>query len=195
MQSIIKKSALAALILSASPAFAGPFLGAALDRTSTEFKDIKDGTGYSVLGGYQTESETFPLFVEASYYDSGKLKLKDSGGLAFSYTGPQIFVGGALKVGESFIWLKGGYYSFDGKTSVPGDSVSESINGLSLGIGFDWMVSKELGLRLGIETPMKVDSAPGLTQAEVDSVGGTKKDKQLSVIQLGLVWRPTFGAK
>ncbi|MDP3858003.1 MAG: outer membrane beta-barrel protein [Stagnimonas sp.] len=192
----ICKSTLAALLLSATPAFAGPFLGAALDRTSSEYSDVKDGTGYSVLGGYQTSSTSFPLFVEASYYDSGKLKLKDSGGLGFSYSGPQLFVGGALKLGESsFLWLKGGYYSFDGKTSYQGDSVSDSLSGLSLGVGFDWMFSKQLGLRLGIETPMKVDNAPGLTEEEVAALGGTKKEKQLSVIQFGLVWRPVFGAQ
>ena len=182
----------AALMLCSSSLFAGPFLGAALDHTSTVYSNIKDSSGYSILGGYESDSATFPLFLEASYYDSGKLKVKDSGGLSFSYSGPQVFAGGGFKSPSgSLAWLKVGYYSFDGKTAVADiGSVSGSTKGLTLGVGFDWHFSPEVALRLGIETPMKVDSTPGISQADAEANGITKEEKQLSVLQLGLVWRP-----
>lgn len=191
------KGALAALLLTAAPAFAGPFVALTGTSTTSEYKDVNRGIGFALSGGYQ--AETSPLFVEAEYFNGGKQKIDDfdDGSTALrggelKYNGFQGFVGASMKFGgDSRGWLKGGYYSFDGKlsadeardngTSVFGVSSKGSSKGLTLGVGFDWMFANSFGLRGDIETPFKVDSTPGLQTGEKG---------QLTVLRLGVVWRP-----
>ncbi|MES2883467.1 MAG: outer membrane beta-barrel protein [Pseudomonadota bacterium] len=175
-------------ICTPSPALAAPFVSGSLARTSTKFDDVKDGTGFSLAAGYEVDRfGAFPLFFEGSYYDSGKLKVDDSGGLRLSYDGFQAFGGIALKLGNddgSRVWAKVGYYSLDGKISDGSDSASEKTTGLSFGFGGDWMFSKQIGARFELEQPTKVKAFPGL------SIDGTSA---LSIVKIGLVWRPQFG--
>lgn len=197
MLSMFKKSALAVLMLSVTPAFAGPFIAATGTSTTSEYKDVNRGIGFALSGGYQ--AETNPMFVEVEYFNGGSQKIDDydDGSTALQggklkYSGFQGFVGASMKLGtESRAWLKGGYYSFDGKVTADevtsgGITVTDvsskgSSSGLSLGLGFDWMFAPSFGLRGEIETPFKVDSAPGLDSGE---------DGQLTIIRLGVVWRP-----
>ncbi|MDP3858002.1 MAG: outer membrane beta-barrel protein [Stagnimonas sp.] len=189
----LRSSAVVTLALWAGSATAGPFVAATPTITSSEYEDLKNAYGYAVSAGYQLDQ--LPLFVEGEYYDSGKLKAKDSDpqvdNLSLQYDGFQVFAGGSGRLGgESRAWLKGGYYSFDGKLKA--DSLggapfasSDKTSGFSLGVGIDWMFSHWLGARFEIETPFKAKSLPGLSNDE---------KKQLSIIRLGLVWRPAMGA-
>ncbi len=167
----------------AATAHADPFVSGSLARTSTKFKNVKDGTGYSLAGGYSFDSLAFPIFVEASYYDSGTMKVKDMD-VKLTYDGIQAFGGVAFKLGGSgsLVWFKGGYYSFDQKASGSVVSDSEKGSGATLGLGADWMFARSVGARFEIETPFKVNS--------FNSNGSGKT--QLSIIKIGLVWRPRF---
>lgn len=167
----------------ATATHADPFLSANLARTTTKYDDVKVGTGYSLAAGYSFDSLAFPVFIEGSLYDSGKLKVKDSGGIKLKYDGFQGFGGVALKLGNtgSRLWGKAGYYVLDGKISSGDASASEKSNGITLGLGGDWMFAGSVGARFEIETPFKVKSIPGL---------GSDEKTQLSIIKVGLVWRP-----
>ncbi len=165
---------------------AAPFVSGSLALTSTKYDDVKDGTGFSLAGGYEVdEFGKFPVFVEGSYYDSGNLKVKDSGGIRLSYDGFQLFGGVALKqkAGNSRVWAKVGYYSLDGKVSDGSTSGAEKTTGLTFGLGGDWMFSEQFGARFEIEQPTKVKAIPGFNSDETTS---------LSIIKVGLVWRPDF---
>lgn len=201
MKSMLRSGVCAALLFAGQTAFAGPYVAATGAITSTKYNDIKDGLGASLSAGYQLD--TSPLFVEASYYNSGRLKIDDySGpegslrGARLSYSGGQAFLGASLPLmGGSRVWIKGGYYLLDGKLradevnngseSVSDPSFSSNSNGFSAGIGLDWMFSRDFGFRADVETPFKVDTTPGLP-------GGPKS--QLSIVRLGFVWRPTLGS-
>ena len=167
----------AALSLCASaPASAGPFASASYAHTSMEYSDVGRGHGVSLSAGFQGDS--LPIFVEAEYFNSGKMDyefLSDDVGV--EYTGFKAYLGYALALGPSWMWLKGGGYSLDGK--IPGYT-SEKLSGLSLGVGFDWMFTSSVGLRLEVDTPFKVDPLPGQPYDE---------ETQLSTIKVGLVWR------
>ncbi|MES2683190.1 MAG: outer membrane beta-barrel protein [Pseudomonadota bacterium] len=184
--------AAASVLLSVPVAHADPFVAATFARTSTEFEDVKDGNGFAFSAGY--ELPQVPIFFEGEYYTSGQMKADNDpdfpelDDLRVSYRGILGYVGYALKLnGGSRLWLKGGYYSIKGKTSLDGDSVSEKDANFTLGLGGDWMFSEQIGLRAEIETPFKVKSAPGLDLEEKDR-------SQLSIIRVGLVWRPKLAS-
>ena len=184
-------AAAASVLVSVPVAHAEPFVAATFARTSSEFNDVKDGNGIALSAGY--ELPQLPIFFEGEYYSSGTMKIDNDPSapqfddLRVSYRGILGYVGYALKLsGGSKVWLKGGYYSLKGKTSLDSDSVSEKDANFTLGLGGDWMFSEQIGLRAEIETPFKVKSAPGLDLDEKDR-------SQLSVIRIGLVWRPQFG--
>ena len=172
----------------ATSAQAAPFAAANLALTSTKYDDVKNGTGFSLVGGYEVdEFGLFPVFVEGSFYDSGKMKVEDTGGIELTYKGYQVFGGVALKLAKdsgSRVWGKLGYYSLDGKVSDGVDSAKEKLTGLSFGLGADWMFSEQLGARFEIEQPTKVKSIPGFNVDEKTA---------LSIVKIGLVWRPRFG--
>lgn len=184
-------AALASFSMLATPATAAPYAAANLALTSTKYDDVKNGTGFSLVGGYEIdEFGMFPVFVEGSHYDSGKLKVDDTAdlqGIRLSYQGYQVFGGVALKLAKdsgSRVWGKVGYYSLDGKVSDGSDSAEEKLTGLSFGLGADWMFSRQLGARFEIEQPTKVKSIPGFNVDETTA---------LSIVKIGLVWRPSFG--
>lgn len=162
---------------------ADPFVSGSLARTSTKFNNIKDGTGFSLAGGYSFDSLRYPVFIEGSYYDSGTMKVKDQD-VKLSYDGIQVYGGVAYKLpnGGSMVWGKAGYYSLDQKATGSLVSGSEKGSGITLGLGGDWMFSGSLGARFEIETPFKVKSF---------NDNGSGKT-QLSIIKIGLVWRPHF---
>lgn len=185
-------SVLLAAACCATSAAAGPFLAATATATSSEYEDVNNGYGYVASVGYQLDN--FPLFLEAEYYDSGDLDIDDGFGMVggrLQYQGGLVYLGASGKLsGNSRVWLKAGYYQFDGKLhadSVNGVplSTTEEINGYSLGVGIDWLLNRSFGLRAEIETPMDVKSIPGLPGDE---------SGQLSVIRLGFVWRPDFSS-
>ena len=173
---------------------ADPFIAGSLNMTSSEFKNVKSGTGFTLAAGY--ELPQFPIFVEGEYYTSGQMKVDDDPNfpelddLKISYRGFLGNIGYAFKLNNSSrVWLKGGYYSLKGKSSADGDSITEKDSGFTLGAGGDWMFSKQIGLRAEIETPFKVKTLPGS-----DGFVEEKDERsQLSILRIGLVWRPFGG--
>lgn len=193
----LRLGALAVLAVCAGPSAAEPFIAVTGTSTTTKYEEIKRSFGYAVSAGYQADQ--LPLFIEGEYYGSGSLKLDDYNdgstslfGGRSKYNGFQVFVGGAGRLTPTTVaWLKGGYYNFDGKFHLDGGSFNgqgfgetntkSTESGLSLGIGIDWMAFNSVGFRAEIETPFKVNTTPGLDSGN---------DSQLSIIRLGLVWRP-----
>jgi hypothetical protein len=174
------KPALAAALLCLSGrAIAEPILSVTYANTTTKYSDVKAGSGFATSLGYQFAPVR--IFVEGEYYQSGKMDYEFSPGDGVKYTGGKGFVGYGFRAGAWRFWLKGGYYSLEGKTAYG----SKTDTGFTLGTGADWLFLKDFGLRIDLDTPFGVDPGPGL-----DSDG---EHTQLSVIKIGLVWRPTFG--
>ena len=201
MNLMLRSGVCAMLLFAGQPASAGPFLAATGTSTTTEYSDIKRGVGFAVSAGYQLD--TLPLFVEGEYYSGGKLKIEDGQDLqgnalrggSLKFRGFQGFAGASLPIGsDARVWAKGGYYQFDGKfradeVSGGGSTFTDvrssgNSRGLTLGAGLDWMFLRDLGLRAEVETPMKVDLVPG---------SGSDETMQLTIIRLGVVWRPGSG--
>lgn len=201
---MLRIAGLAGLLLVAPATQATPFLGAGTTGSASKIEELKPAAGFLVHGGYQFDDLSLPLFFEAQYYDSGKVKFDDEDIDAhFRYSGPIAYAGIAIPTGRvGFFWLKAGYHYLKGESVVPSagsgvgkTSLSDSKGGLALGAGYDWMFIPELGIRFALQLQRSVDSLPGLPEEVEGDAGFEKENVDLVTAHLGLIWRPRLASK
>lgn len=163
---------------------AGPYFGASgLYAERPAYSNVDGSFGGKVYAGYRFAS---PVFIEASYLDTGKADVKDTdpeGKLKFSgYTlGAGYFA--ALSPRGSGVWVRGAYYNGDSKGYLDGysGSVKQSTSGLDIGTGGQWKFNDWVGLRFEYEV---------LIQPKDFS-----DDKNVNLLSMGLVFEfPTTPA-
>lgn len=145
------KAIAACALLSISPlSHAEPYLGIAGAASEySGYNNVNHGFGFNGFGGYRFES--IPLMVEAGYLDTGTNTADDFYGFGtpakFSFKGEQFFLGYFGRVGRqgSGWYAKAGY--FTGKNREKTMDLSANDNGFAWGAGFDWMFTRNLGLR------------------------------------------------
>ncbi len=145
---------------------AGPYIAGGATVSKRDYADIDDSTGWRALAGYRFE--TMPLFLEATYMDTGDADIDPLPGaltgVQLTYEGLQFGIGygAVLSPLGSMLWLKGGYYTGDAIGKVPRGSIpqdlslsgeiKQSTSGATLGFGGVWKVTPWVGLRADFET-------------------------------------------
>lgn len=180
---------LGALVLSGAVQ-AGPYFGGAGLMSEREgYEDLDRAEGAKAFLGYRFDD--VPLMLELSYLDAGDAEIADTGEATLGYSGLQFSAGwfGKLSPTGSGVWVKGGYYSGDSEVTdtsgflggVPGETYEQSTNGLAVGLGGDWKVTRWVGLRFELE---------GLL-----GVKDFANDENLTSYSLGLVFEFPNGSR
>lgn len=133
---------------------AGPYFGASgLYAERPAYSNVDGSFGGKIYAGYRFSS---PVFVEASYLDTGKADVNDTapeGKLKFSgYTlGAGWFA--ELSPSGSGYWVRGAYYNGDSQAYLDGysGSVKQSTSGVEVGAGGQWKFNDWVGLRFEYE--------------------------------------------
>lgn len=165
---------------------AGLYVGGAGSMSQYEYENVDDATGFTAFAGYRPES--LPLMVELAYTDFGDHDISGAGAtIGFSGVRGSIGYFGRLSPTGSGVWIKGGYYSGDAEGELSGfGSDEQSSSGFTWGLGGDWKVTPNIGLRLDLESYMGVKDFNGYPTL------GNESD--VTVISLGLVLElPTRG--
>lgn len=135
--------------------------GSALYVDRPEYHNVDSSAGGKAFFGFRFD-DRLPLFVEASYLDTGKADIDpdyyvlDDTSLRFrGYTlGAGLFL--PLTREGSGVWLRGDYYGGDTKVQDPLGSDTQSASGGGLGIGFNWKFNDWVGLRLEYQALFRV---------------------------------------
>jgi hypothetical protein len=177
----------AALLISAAASAApmyGPYAGISGTLAFPNYDDAKNPKGYQAFAGYQFGN---PLFLEASYLDTGKADIDAYDGASqdtsLKYKGASVGIGLAQVSRDEQVrlWVLGNYY--DGKStlnypagSIPGDPLrterfKEDASGASLAFGGDFNVGDFVGMRVRIERMFDVKDSASDEDLMIASVG------------------------
>lgn len=159
---------LSPMICEASTVYAG---GAGLYATRPDYSDVNASTGGKAMLGMRFSP--VPLFIEASYLDTGKADVDDSGGLSLRFSG---FTLGAGLFGQVTPQGSGGFLGvayYDGKTKLagPGGSVDQNATGFSLSLGLVYKFNDWIGIRGDVETLFDVKDFAYDKKIDTYSVG------------------------
>jgi OmpA-OmpF porin, OOP family len=187
------KSAVIAIALGAS-VFALPaaaqvnmssvYVGATVGQA--EFKDACSGvsvscddkdTAWRLLAGYQINRN---FAVEVGYHDLGEAKASAGGvNASIKATAWELLGVGILPIANQFsaYGKLGVYYAKSEGTSNVGASADETNTGLTWGVGAQWDVIRNLGLRLEWQQYRDVGG---------ESLGG---EDPINVLSIGAIWR------
>ncbi|HEY0915615.1 MAG TPA: outer membrane beta-barrel protein [Solimonas sp.] len=172
-----------------SAANAGVYVGAAGSMTQYEYDNVDDATGFTAFAGFRSES--LPLMFEVAYADFGDHDITDDPGVSIGFSGMRASAGyfGRLSPTGSGVWIKGGYYKGDSEGKAAGLGSDElSSSGFTWGVGGDWKITRNLGLRLDLESYMGVKDFNGYP-VSLDN------ESDVTVISLGLVFElPSRGS-
>ena len=135
--------------------------GSALYVDRPDYDNVESSAGGKAFFGFRFDP--LPLFVEASYLDTGKADidpdyyvLEDTSLRFRGYTlGAGLFL--PLTREGSGVWLRGDYYGGVTKVQDPLGSDTESASGGGLGIGFNWKFNDWVGLRLEYQALFRVN--------------------------------------
>lgn len=147
----------------------GPYVGVSGTLGFPDYTEADRPKGYQAFVGYQFAN---PLFVEASYLDTGKANIAAYPGASeetsLEYKGASYGIGLAQVFWDEQVrlWVLGSYY--DGKSkldypagSIPGqplrsERLKENASGGSLAFGGDFNLTSYFGLRVRIERMFEV---------------------------------------
>lgn len=137
----------------------------------SKYKDVDDGTAYRIFGGYRATD--IPLYVEAQYFDSGKMDIDDIGNVKLQFDGWTASVGYRVVLGDSGsdLILKGGGYVEDSEAKGPGGSVKDDRSGGQIGIGGNWMFTPNLGLNFDVQILFGVEDFANREDLTIATVG------------------------
>ncbi|WP_366514991.1 outer membrane beta-barrel protein [Solimonas terrae] len=166
-------SLLAGLFLLPAAAHAGVpyFGGSGVYAERPAYNDINGSFGGKVFAGYRFEP--VPIFLEASYLDTGKADIDDTGGATLNFSGYTLGAGYffPLSPSGSGFWLRGAYYDGHTKVALDGDSAKISASGFEIGFGGDWKFNDWVGLRFEIEDLLQTKDFADNENVEVGSIG------------------------
>lgn len=150
-------STLAAVSVSASAQDSGFYVGAGAGITSFDACDDLVGLGLTSCDDEDTgikvyAGKTFtPNFAaEVGWVDLGEITATGPGGTAtLGVDGFQIAALGLLPVNPQIsFFVKGGLYMWDLSASGPGGSLSDDGSDFMFGLGMNWNLARQLGLRV-----------------------------------------------
>lgn len=133
-------------------AYAGSYAGGGLGLSQFDYPDLDDGTAVKFAVGYELESS--PAYFELAYFDSGDVESTDSADAVLKIRGFSLAVGFRAEFSPntgSALFFKGGLYDTDAKATVLGSDFRDSGTGIFLGLGLDWMLTSNFGLRLDFD--------------------------------------------
>ncbi|NKF22657.1 outer membrane beta-barrel protein [Solimonas marina] len=153
---------------------AGPYFGVSgtyADRSA--YSDVDSAWGGKAVVGYRFAP--IPIFLEASWIDTGKADIDDTGiGATLRFTGYTLGAGYFWQVtptGSGF-WLRGAYYDGDSKVAAPGyGSIKTSANGGSVGLGVQLKFNDYVGLRFEYETLFETKDFASDEDVDIASIG------------------------
>jgi OOP family OmpA-OmpF porin len=164
----MKKLAAAVLLsaIVAVPAIASDmYVGVNIGSAEIDFPGASSTTSIALLGGY-TFNENFA--AEVAYSDFGS---HDYGGTTLKSSGLSISGVGSFPINQQFsLFAKLGFAS---TTLDPSGNPTEDDTDMTYGIGGQFNVNKQVGIRLGYDV-YKVGTSPSADE-KVMSVGGVFK--------------------
>lgn len=149
----------------------GPYIGGSgiyADRPG--YDDVDGSWGGKVFAGYRFAP--FPLFIEASYLNTGDADVDpgyddsghyDDSRIKLNFSGYTIGVGYFLPLTRygSGVYVRGSYYSGDVKKKTPDNptlsSEKQSTSGGSVAVGGDWKFNPWVGMRFEYENLIEPD--------------------------------------
>ncbi len=150
------------------------YAGCTLGKSAYEYSDVEDGNARNLFVGY--EQNDGPLYLELARIDTGD---SDIIGTTYSISveGTTLAVGFRVaNDGGSAVFLKGGIY--DTETTIAdsvGGSTRDGNTGVFIGVGGDWMLSRNFGLRFDLQGLVGVEDFSEDNTVSFTTVGAVLK--------------------
>lgn len=157
----------AATLMPLTASAEGPYFGASgLYANRPGYDDVDGSYGGKVFAGYRFAP--FPLFIEASYLNTGNADVDPGYGgdderIRLNFSGYTIGAGYFLPLTSygSGVWVRASYYDGDSKEKTPDDplvgSRKLSTSGASFAVGGDWKFNPWTGIRFEYENLIEPD--------------------------------------